>query len=92
MTKNTLNDLNNHLFAELERLGDEDLPEDKLDKEIQRSNAISKVATNIIQNANVSLKGYSMYQEYLDDKGMPTMIGVKNNDKTTLDKGTRELR
>lgn len=42
MTKNTLNDLNNHLFAELERLGDEDLPEDKLDKEIQRSNAILK--------------------------------------------------
>lgn len=33
-----------------------------------------------------------MYQEYLDDKGMPTMIGVKNNDKTTLDKGTRKLR
>ena len=92
MTKNTLNDLNNHLFAELERLGDEDLPEDKLDKEIQRSNAISKVATNIIQNANVSLKGYSMYQEYLDDKGMPKMIGVKNNEKNTLDKGTRKLR
>lgn len=33
-----------------------------------------------------------MYQEYLDDKGMPKMIGVKNNEKNTLDKGTRKLR
>lgn len=91
MTKNKLIDLNNHLFAELERLGDEDLPEDKLDKEIQRSNAISKVATNIIQNANVSLKGYSMYQEYLDDRGLPEMIGVKNNDETAIDEETRKI-
>lgn len=91
MTKNTLNDLNNHLFAELERLGDEDLSEDKFDKEIQRSNAVSKVATNIIQNANILLKGYSLRQEYMDDEGMPEMIGVKNHAKTTPDKGTGRI-
>ena len=31
MTKNTLVDLNNHLFAEMERLGDEDLKGEELD-------------------------------------------------------------
>lgn len=86
MTKNTLNDLNNHLFEELERLTERDLTEDQLNKEIKISNAVSKVATNIIQNANVGLKGYSLHQEYLDDEGIPEAIGVKNNAKTTPDK------
>lgn len=31
--KNTLGDLNNHLFAQLEKLSDEDLSEEELDKE-----------------------------------------------------------
>lgn len=33
MTKNTLVDLNNHLFAEMERLGDEDLKGEELEAE-----------------------------------------------------------
>lgn len=92
MTKNTLDDLNNHLFEELERLNDRDLAEDQVDKEIKRSDAVSKVATNIIQNANTALKAYSLYQEYMDDRGLPTMLGVKKNAKATPDRGTRELR
>ena len=32
--KNTLGDLNNHLFAQLERLGDEDLSKENLEKEL----------------------------------------------------------
>lgn len=42
--KNTLSDLNNHLFAQLERLGEEDLDEDEIKKEVQRSKAITDVA------------------------------------------------
>lgn len=34
--KNTLSDLNNHLFAQLERLGEEDLDEEEIKKEVQR--------------------------------------------------------
>lgn len=33
--KNTLLDLNNHLFAEMERLGDEELKGDALAEELQ---------------------------------------------------------
>lgn len=54
--RNTLGDLNNHLFAELERLGDEELTGEELDKEIKRATAISNVSKNIIANANVILQ------------------------------------
>ena len=35
--KNTLGDLNNHLFAQLEKLGDEDLNGEQMDAEIRRA-------------------------------------------------------
>ena len=57
MTKNTLSDLNNHLFAQLERLSDETIDTDDLNKEIERSKAISTVAKTIIENAKTSLEG-----------------------------------
>lgn len=38
--KNKLMDLNNHLFAQLERLGDEDLTPDQIENEAERTKAI----------------------------------------------------
>jgi len=48
--QNTLGDLNNHLFAEIERLGDEDLKGEELEKEIMRAEAVTKVSSQIIAN------------------------------------------
>jgi hypothetical protein len=53
--KNKLTDLNDHLFAQLERLSDEDLDQDAIDKEIKRTDAIVSISTKIIDNAKVSL-------------------------------------
>lgn len=54
--KNKLSDLNNHLFAEIERLGDEELIGEDLEKEIERAKAITGIATQIIANGSLALK------------------------------------
>lgn len=54
--KNTLLDLNNHLFAQIERLSDEELSEEQLEKEINRSRAITSVSAQIIANGTLALK------------------------------------
>ena len=54
--KNTLGDLNNHLFAELERLADEELQGEKLAEEIERAKAIREIASQVINNANTALR------------------------------------
>lgn len=53
--KNSLSDLNNHLFAQLERLNDEELKGEELQKEISRSKAITGIAQQVISNARLVL-------------------------------------
>jgi len=54
--KNSLGDLNNHLFAQLERLGDEELKGEDLQEEIGRAKSISDIATQVIANGTLVLK------------------------------------
>ena len=54
--KNNLSDLNNHLFMQLERLSDEDLTPEQIEKEGKRSEAIVSVADQIIRNAALQIQ------------------------------------
>lgn len=53
--KNNLSDLNNHLFAQIERLGDEDLKGEKLKEEINRAKAMAGIATQIVHTAKITV-------------------------------------
>lgn len=68
--KNTLKDLNNHLFAEIERLGDEELTGDNLLAEIERARAITSVSKQIIENGALALKAEEFKYETLGTNAM----------------------
>jgi len=63
--KNTLGDLNNYLFAQLERLDDEELKGEKLQTEIERTKAIIVTAGQIISNGNLVLQAEKFKAETL---------------------------
>jgi len=84
--KNRLTDLNNHLFAQLERLSDEDLKGDELKDEIERSHAITNVAREIISNAHLALKGQIALSEQIIP-GLPEMMGDNGNKSITKGNG-----
>jgi len=62
--KNKLIDLNNHLFEQLERLNDDDLTDEQLEKEIKRSKAMTSVGKVIVDNARVALDAIKTKEEY----------------------------
>ena len=80
--KNTLGDLNNHLFAQLERLSDEDVKGEELQVEIMRANAITSVAKVIVDNGKLALDTMKHMDEYgYNSEGtrkVPAMLEVKN--------------
>jgi hypothetical protein len=76
--KNTLTDLNNYLFETLEKLLDEGMTDEQLQREITRSQAVTTVAESIIKNGELALKAARHVEEYglsLDkNKKLPPML------------------
>lgn len=80
---NTLADLNNYLFEAIERINDDELDDSELQREIQRSEAITKVAGVIINNANVQLQAIKHMDEYgyTKNHSMPALLTGNVDDK-----------
>ncbi|KJS85135.1 MAG: hypothetical protein JM58_09150 [Peptococcaceae bacterium BICA1-8] len=73
--RNTLGDLNNHLFAQLERLGEEELSGEKLNEEINRAKSITSVATQIIANGSLVLEARKLMDDKMNaDTKLPKML------------------
>lgn len=73
--KNSLGDLNNHLFAQLERLNDEELTGDKLIEEIHRAKSVTSVAHQIIATGSLVLKAKQLVDDRMDaDTKLPKML------------------
>ena len=77
MAKNKLIDLNDHLFAQLERLTDEKLKGEKLTEEINRAKTVSVVANQIIGNARLALDAKIAINERI----IPSLPGMIEHEK-----------
>ena len=75
--KNRLSDLNDHLFAQIERLSDENLKGEALKTEIERGKAVTGVATQIILNGKLILDAQKALGDgMIRTKKSPFMIGL----------------
>jgi hypothetical protein len=72
--KNKIVDLNNHLFAQLERLSDETLSPEQLDREVKRTDAIVAVADQLVRSAAVSLGAAKLIAE--NSRGREAVAGL----------------
>lgn len=96
--KNTLSDLNNALFAQIERLNDEDLTPEKLKTEVERSKAMTDVAQKIIDNASLQLEAAQIIQGGNGKHGMrgtveklPRVIGlIAANEVQSIESGEKK--
>ncbi len=75
--QNKLIDLNNHLFAQMERLGGENLTKEELTSEINRSKAMTGISSQIVNNARLALDAKKFQREYGNGQELPAMIESK---------------
>jgi ribosomal protein L17 len=64
--KNRLSDLNDHLFMQLERLANEDLTAEQISSEVDRADAIVKVADKIVDNARLTFQACELVAKHGD--------------------------
>lgn len=75
--KNTIADLSNYLFEQLERLNDDDLSAEELEKEIRKTDSIVKVSQQIIQTGELAFKTMQHMDEFgynLKPRPVPIML------------------
>jgi len=86
--KNKLSDLNDHLFAQMERLAEEGLTPEQIDQEAKRGVAMVAVADTIIRNAGIQLQAAKIAFDggadpvpYLPPPALPAPITVEAKKK-----------
>ena len=77
--KNTLSDLNNYLFEQLERLNDDSLSEDELEREMKKTDAVVKVSEKIIETGELAFRTMQHMDQYGygSDRVIPAMREMK---------------
>jgi hypothetical protein len=72
--KNTLTDLNNHLFAQMERLSEESLSVEQLAFEAERSKSLTIIARTIVDNARLVLDAQTRINDIPERKELPAIL------------------
>jgi len=78
--KNKLPDLNNHLFAQIERLSEEGLDAEAIAREATRAEAIVKLSDQILRGVDLTLKAANMVAIH-GERILPMLPAIGNGSK-----------
>ena len=78
---NSLPALNDMLFQQIEALTNPDLNKEELDKEIERSKAVSQISKQIIHSAALQLKAAELATEYSNMEVPQNVLMIDGNRK-----------
>lgn len=82
MSKTTIKDLNDHMFLALERLNDDEMDPEELDKEILRAKAIASIGANVTKSAALVLRAAELQS---DGSLLPEQVPAMLSDRRPLD-------
>lgn len=63
--RNSLTDLKNYLFEQIERVNDDNLTDEELEKEIKRSKAVTEASRTIVEIAKTQMDAFKYATEEL---------------------------
>lgn len=59
--KHSLADLNSYLFEQIDIITDDNLQGEKLEEALEKAKTVNKIASTIVQNADVQLRAYAEF-------------------------------
>lgn len=78
---NGLLNLNDHLFAQLDRLANENLSPEEIETEVKRADAIVAISDQVVDNAKVQLTAAKLYAEH-GDRILPQLPRIRDTKET----------
>ena len=88
--KNNISDLNTALFNRIEALENDELTDEELEREIKKSEAVTKLATCALNNARLALDAQKQFDEYGTGRTVDIpLLGVSNEGLMLQNKALR---
>jgi hypothetical protein len=87
---NSLADLNAILFSQIQKIQNEDATDEELEKEIKKSEAITKLSSQVLSSANIALQAQKQFDEYGTGRTVDIpLLGISNDNLMVENKNLR---
>lgn len=87
---NNLTNLNDILFDQIRRLENDDISDEQLEKEIKKSQEITKLSVVVLNNAKLALEAQKQFDEYGTGRTVDIpLLGVSNDNLMLENKNLR---
>ena len=87
---NSLADLNSILFEQIRAIENNELTDEQLEKEIKKSENVTKVASVILGNAKLALEAQKQFDEYGTGRTVDIpLLGISNENLMNENKNLR---